>query len=334
MLISEVARRSGVSVRMLRHYDALGLVSPDTRTSSSYRDYSEADVRRLFHVESLRAFGLSLGEVKKALDDPTFSPPTLMDRLVSKTRERIAADNELLANLTRLQSAAPADWDDALRIIALLRAIESDSGYHRQRAALSRDDKVALPAETLAEKLLAEDELNVAGALRWALAQSGGGIPTLSRGLESSDPLVRRRAVVALAELDDPAATSLLLQVLDDPDVDVRDRAALAVAARGRREPVAALAQMVAEGRRDVEASERLGELADVGMPAEEIVTALRQAVDDVSNDATRGREARLRMAQALAEIDGDSARTALTTLAGDEDRTVAATAAVVLHQR
>ncbi len=57
MLIGEVSRRCGVSTRMLRHYDTLGLVKPTGRTSSGYREYSADDIRRLFHVESLRTLG-------------------------------------------------------------------------------------------------------------------------------------------------------------------------------------------------------------------------------------------------------------------------------------
>ena len=60
MLIGEVARRSGVSARMLRHYDSLGLVRPTGRTGGGYREYSGADIRRIFHIESLRSLGLSL----------------------------------------------------------------------------------------------------------------------------------------------------------------------------------------------------------------------------------------------------------------------------------
>ena len=50
MLIGEVARRSGVSSRMLRHYDTLGLVRPTGRTTGGYREYSDADIERLLHV--------------------------------------------------------------------------------------------------------------------------------------------------------------------------------------------------------------------------------------------------------------------------------------------
>ncbi|NUT51024.1 MAG: MerR family DNA-binding transcriptional regulator, partial [Saccharothrix sp.] len=60
MLSGDVSRHSGVSTRMLRHYDALGLVRPTGRTVGGYREYSAEDVRRIFHVEGLRSLGLSL----------------------------------------------------------------------------------------------------------------------------------------------------------------------------------------------------------------------------------------------------------------------------------
>ena len=53
MLIGDAARSSGVSARMLRHYEALGLVRPTGRTSASSRDYPDKDSRRILPVESL-----------------------------------------------------------------------------------------------------------------------------------------------------------------------------------------------------------------------------------------------------------------------------------------
>ncbi len=127
MLIGEVARRSGVSARMLRHYDSLGLVRPTGRTGSGYREYSDEDIRRIFHIESLRSLGLSLREVGRALDDPGFTPATLVDDLIRQTRARIAAETELLTRLRRIGAAEPAGWEDVLQIVALLQALGSES---------------------------------------------------------------------------------------------------------------------------------------------------------------------------------------------------------------
>lgn len=107
MLIGEVARRSGVSARMLRHYESLGLLHPSGRTGSGYREYSGEDIRRIFHIESLRSLGLSLREIGRALDDPGFTPSALVDDLIRQTRERIAAETELLTRLRRIDAAEP-----------------------------------------------------------------------------------------------------------------------------------------------------------------------------------------------------------------------------------
>lgn len=172
MLIGEVSRLSGVSARMLRHYDSTGLVSPRGRTVGGYREYSADDIQRLFHVESLRSLGLSLREIRRALDDPEFAPSRLVDELIATARERIAGEEELLRRLRQVRSTEPDEWTDVLRIVALMRRLDSDNASQRQRAALSSAHSEAAPAELLAEALLAETDPNVAGALRWALARS------------------------------------------------------------------------------------------------------------------------------------------------------------------
>ncbi|CAM2879393.1 MerR family transcriptional regulator [Prescottella defluvii] len=327
MLIGEVSRRSGVSTRMLRHYDALGLVPPTGRTSGGYREYSPDDIRRLFHVESLRTLGLSLDEARRALDEPGFAPADLVGNLIAHTRRRIAAEEELLARLEHVDSAAPAEWDAVLRIVTLLRALESESGARRQQAVLSHDESVALPVEALVAAVLAEDDLNVAGALQWSLARAAGrGLADLAVGLDSDVPDIRRRAVSAIAAVPDAEATALLRRALADSDDTVRDRAALALGSRGSIDPMPVLLDMIVEGRRDVEAAEVLGLLAGTSTSADAVVGAVQDRLDDTTDPP-----ARLRITQALAEIPGPEARRALARLTNDDDRTVAATAAAII---
>lgn len=121
---------------MLRHYEALGLVRPSGRTGSGYREYSGADIRRIFHVESLRSLGLSLREIRRALDEPGCTPSALVGDLIRQTRERLAAETELLTRLRRIDAVDPAGWEDVLRIVALLQALGSPSPGARQHAAL------------------------------------------------------------------------------------------------------------------------------------------------------------------------------------------------------
>ncbi|MFD8755249.1 MerR family transcriptional regulator [Kitasatospora sp. NPDC059577] len=331
MLIGDVAQRSGVSARMLRHYESLGLVRPSGRTGSGYREYSEENIRRIFHIESLRSLGLSLSDVGRALDDPGFAPSELVDDLIRRTLDRMAAETELLTRLRRIGAAGPAGWEDVLRIVSLLQALQSTSPGARQRAALSAADDVAVPVEALAEAALNESDPNVSGALRWALAQAGAdALAPLAEGLGSPVAEVRERAVRSIAEIADDAATALLRDALTGPDAVVRGYAALALGARGVTDAVPTLIDMVDGARNDADAADALGALAADPAAADRIATGL---VDCLAR-AAPGSSARRRLTQALADIPGATAAGALAGLTHDGDPAVALTATYVLRLR
>ncbi|MGK5556155.1 MerR family transcriptional regulator [Actinomadura kijaniata] len=331
MLIGDVARRSGVSARMLRHYESLGLVRPTGRTAAGYREYSSEDIRRIFHVESLRSLGLSLREVGSALDDPGFTPSGLVDDLIRRTRERIARETELLTRLRRISAAEPAGWEDVLQIVALLHALGAENAARRQRAALSSAEEVPVPVEALVEAVLSETDPNVAGALRWALARSGDdGLPLLAEGLGSPVAEVRERAVQSIAEIPGDAATALLRDALASADVVVRRHAALALGSRGVADAVPTLIGMVVEEANDADAADALSALAGDPVLADEIATRLVERLAD----GAAGSPARRRLTQALADIPGSTASRALADLSRDDDQAVALTATYVLKLR
>ncbi|MES9537059.1 HEAT repeat domain-containing protein [Actinomadura sp. NPDC000600] len=331
MLIGEVARRSGVSARMLRHYESLGLVRPTGRTGAGYREYSSEDIRRIFHIESLRSLGLSLREVGRALDDPGFTPSELVDDLISRTRERIARETELLTRLHRIDAAEPAGWEDVLQTVALLQALRSESAGKRQRAALSSVEEVPVPVEALVEAALSETDPNVAGALRWALAQAGGSaLAPLADGLGSPAAEVRKRAVQSIAEIPGDEATALLRDALKSPDIVVRRYAALALGTRGVADAVPTLIDMIVAEANDVDAADALSTLASRPAPADQIAAAL---IDHLAHSTTDP-PARRRLTQALADIPGTTASRALADLSQDEDHVVALTATYILRMR
>ncbi|MGW5382373.1 HEAT repeat domain-containing protein [Nocardia sp. NPDC003963] len=321
MLIGEVARRSGVSTRMLRHYDSLGLVRPTGRTVGGYREYAAEDIRRIFHVESLRSLGLSLREVGRALRDPAFTPAALVGDLIRRTEERLRQEQELLDRLRTVDVSAPDGWQGVLRMVELLHGLESPHAARRQQAVLTSAEDVPVSTELLAGAVLTESDPNVAGALRWALARAGGdGVARMVAGLSSENADTRHRAILALAEISGAAASSALVAALEHTDAAVRRRAALAAGGRGEPTAIPILVTMVVEGSNDVDAAEILGTLALDPVLGQRVMSALTAELTVRTADSA----VRIRLAQAFAEMPGTLALDALRDLARDPDPAVA----------
>lgn len=71
--INEVSKLTGVSIRMLHHYDKIRLLEPSKRTDSNYRMYNDDDIARLYQILLFKELEFPLQEIKQILDDKDFN---------------------------------------------------------------------------------------------------------------------------------------------------------------------------------------------------------------------------------------------------------------------
>ncbi|MBO8194962.1 MerR family transcriptional regulator [Streptomyces oryzae] len=98
MQIGEVAARTELSLRTIRHYEETGLVIPSARSQGGFRLYTEADVARLMVIRRMKPLGFTLDEMRELL--------TATDRLDSGAELSASEREQLLGRLRDFEEAA------------------------------------------------------------------------------------------------------------------------------------------------------------------------------------------------------------------------------------
>lgn len=93
--VSEVSKLTGVSIRMLHHYDKIGLLIPSEKTESGYRIYSYDDIARLYQILIFKELDFSLSNIKKILDDTNFD----REEALIEQRQMIEIQKKRLENI-------------------------------------------------------------------------------------------------------------------------------------------------------------------------------------------------------------------------------------------
>ncbi|WP_435016417.1 MerR family transcriptional regulator [Tundrisphaera sp. TA3] len=126
--VGELARRTGLTIRTLHHYDEIGLLRPSLHTESGHRLYAAPDIARLQQVVSLRQLGFSLEEIRDCLDRPSFSPLEVIARHRARLREQVELQRRLCERLDaiadRLRAAGEVSADEFLRTIEVMTMLE------------------------------------------------------------------------------------------------------------------------------------------------------------------------------------------------------------------
>jgi DNA-binding transcriptional MerR regulator len=127
--VGELAKRTGLTIRTLHHYDEIGLLKPSLHTESGHRLYTAADVVRLQQVISLRQLGFSLDEIGACLDRADFSPVELIRLHVARLREQMDMQRKLCERLETLaahfRAAGEVSVEEFLQTIEAMNMIEN-----------------------------------------------------------------------------------------------------------------------------------------------------------------------------------------------------------------
>jgi MerR family copper efflux transcriptional regulator len=108
MQIGEASRATGVSAKMIRHYEAIGLIPEAGRRDSNYRDYGAGDVHRLGFIRRARDLGFSIEQIRDLLHlwgDQQRTSRDVKALTLSHIRDlddKIAALGEMRATLAHL----------------------------------------------------------------------------------------------------------------------------------------------------------------------------------------------------------------------------------------
>ena len=122
--VHEVSRLTGVSVRTLHHYDAIGLLKPAKVTRAGYRLYDDAALRRLQSILLFRELQFPLKEIRAILDNPAFDPAQALAQQI----ELLELQRRRRGELEQYAAEAKARWGatDAYREFEQRQAAGAD----------------------------------------------------------------------------------------------------------------------------------------------------------------------------------------------------------------
>jgi DNA-binding transcriptional MerR regulator len=122
--VGQLAKLTGLTVRALHHYHAIGLLEPSQRSESGYRLYTQADIVRLYRIQALRRLNLSLSEVAAALAKDGAPLPEMIEQQLDELDDRIEKATALRARLTQIHDVltrgdepVTGDWLAAVELI-------------------------------------------------------------------------------------------------------------------------------------------------------------------------------------------------------------------------
>lgn len=109
--VKEISRLTGISVRTLHHYDAIGLLKPSRVTDAGYRLYDDAALARLQTILLFRALEFPLKEIRDILDAPDFDPMAALEQQITLLELRREHLDNLITHARQIQRTGVMHMD-------------------------------------------------------------------------------------------------------------------------------------------------------------------------------------------------------------------------------
>jgi len=154
--IGELAKRTGLTVRTLHHYDDVGLLRPSARSDAGYRLYNRTDIERLHRIQALRRMDLSLAEIAALLENDGTGLQQVIEQqiaLLDRQAERtIQLRDRLKLLLERIEQNVEPDLPDWLVTLEMMAMYDKyfTSGEVAKVRALKAKENSALKSESTA----------------------------------------------------------------------------------------------------------------------------------------------------------------------------------------
>lgn len=121
----EFAKRAGVTIRALHHYDRLGLLKPSGRTTAGYRLYTDRDLVRLEQIVALKFIGFPLSQIRELLsrkDLDVVAALRQQRQIIAEKRDHLDRAIRAIERAEQLVSSGEqSDWEPFRKIIEVIQ---------------------------------------------------------------------------------------------------------------------------------------------------------------------------------------------------------------------
>ena len=211
----EFAKRAGVTIRALHHYDRLGMLKPSGRTSAGYRVYSDRDFARLEQIVALKFIGFPLSQIRELLHhkDPDLCATLRHQRqILAEKRDHLDRAVRAIENAEKVVATrgGEPDWEPFRKVIEVIQ-MQTRKDWMKKYYT---EDQLANLRQRWSPEVQAESERGWAALARdTERAIARGADPASETGLQLA---ARRQELLALFTGGDPGMEQNLQRLYAD----------------------------------------------------------------------------------------------------------------------